>query len=198
MGIHHTKSLLHWNYFLALDADVENLSRFVDFNPANYSAYSIEMAHLMLAAASEVDVVAKLLCNKIRARAGAGTITQYRSIIKKAFPQFSGMKIVMPRYGLTLEPWICWKSNRTPEWWKYYNKVKHERNTYFNQANLKHTLNSVAGLYVTLLHFYLEEANTGMLIPSPRLFRVEEQYDAGIDISGGDLKLVYRLPVAYT
>ena len=178
---------------MALDADVENLSRFIDFNPDNYSAFSIEMAHLMLAAASEADVVAKLVCKKIGAKAKAETITHYRSIIKKAFPQFCAMKVLMPRYGLTLEPWSNWKSNKTPEWWKYYNKVKHERDRYFNQANLKHTLNAVAGLYVILLHFYLEEATTGMLIPSPRLFRVEEKYDGGIDISGGDLKFIYKL-----
>jgi hypothetical protein len=178
---------------MALEADVENLSRFIDFDPANYSAFSIEMAHLMLAAASEVDVVAKLVCKKIIAKSKAENITQYRSIIKKAFPQFCQMKVLMPRYELTLEPWKNWRSNRTPNWWNYYNRVKHERDKYFNQANLENTLNAITGLYVTLLHFYLEEANTGMLIPSPRLFRIEKQYDGGIDISGGDLKIHYRL-----
>lgn len=193
MAIHHSKSLLHYNYFIALDADVENLSRFIEFNPKNYTAFSIEMAHLILAAASEVDVVAKLICKKVNPKSKAENITQYKSIIKKAFPQLCEIKVLMPRYSLTLEPWINWKSNKTPEWWYYYNKVKHERDKYFKQANLKNTLNAVAGLFITLLYFYKYEANNGMLIPTPRLFRIEEKYDSGVVITGGELKLTYDI-----
>jgi len=193
MAIHQAESLLHYNYFIALDADVENLSRFIEFNPDNFPAYSIEMAHLMLAAASEVDVVAKLICKKVNPESKAENIAQYKGVIKKAFPQLCEIKVLMPRYGLTLEPWINWKSNKKPEWWDYYNKVKHERNKYFKQANLKNTLNAVAGLFVTLLYFYKYEANNGMLIPTPRLFRLEEKYDAGINITGGELRLSYDI-----
>lgn len=193
MAIHQAESLLHYNYFIALDADVENLSRFIEFNPDNFPAYSIEMAHLMLAAASEVDVVAKLICKKVNPESKAENIAQYKGVIKKEFPQLCEIKVLMPRYGLTLEPWINWKSNKKPEWWDYYNKVKHERNKYFKQANLKNTLNAVAGLFVTLLYFYKYEANNGMLIPTPRLFRLEEKYDAGINITGGELRLSYDI-----
>lgn len=193
MAIHQAKSLLHYNYFIALDADVENLSRFIEFNPDNYPAYSIEMAHLMLAAASEVDVVAKLICKKVNPESEAENITQYKSVITKAFPQLCEIKVLVPRYSLTLEPWINWKSNKKPEWWDYYNKVKHERDKYFIQANLKNTLNAVAGLFVTLLYFYKYEANNGMLIPTPRLFRIEEKYDGGIEITRGELKLYYDI-----
>lgn len=193
MVIHQTKSLLHYNYFIALDADVENLSRFIEFNPDNFPAYSIEMAHLMLAAAAEVDVVAKLICKKVNPKSKAENIIQYEGVIKKAFPQLCEIKVLMPRYSLTLEPWINWKSNEKPEWWDYYNKVKHERDKYFKQANLKNTLNAVAGLFVTLLYFYKYEANNGMLIPTPRLFRIEEKYEGGIEITGGELKLSYDI-----
>ncbi len=193
MVIHHSKSLIHYNYFIALDADVENLSRFIELNPDNYPAYSIEMAHLILAAASEVDVVAKLICKKVNPESKAENITQYKSVIKKAFPQLCEIKVLMPRYNFTLEPWINWKSNKKPEWWDYYNKVKHERNKYFKQANLKNTLNAVAGLYVTILHFYQHEANNAMLIPLPHLFRLEEEYEGGIEITGGELRLSYNI-----
>ena len=36
---------LHWNYFLALDKDVEALSRYVEFDESNFDTYSNEMAH---------------------------------------------------------------------------------------------------------------------------------------------------------
>jgi hypothetical protein len=151
------------------------------------------MAHLMLAAASEVDVVAKLICKKLDPSAKANNIKEYRGLLKKAFPKLSEMKVLLPRYGLKLEPWVNWKSNRTPEWWKYYNKVKHERDRYFKQANMKNTLNAVAGLFVMLLHFYVHEANHGDLVPVPSLFRVEDRFFRGVDLGSGDVKFVYRI-----
>ena len=62
--IHATTGKLHWNYFIALERDLEVVSRYVEFCPQNFDVYSIEFAHLLFAAASEVDVVAKLLCQR--------------------------------------------------------------------------------------------------------------------------------------
>jgi len=55
MAITQQPTLLHWNYFLALEADLGTLSRFVEFAEDNFATYSIEQVHLFLAAASEVD-----------------------------------------------------------------------------------------------------------------------------------------------
>ena len=57
MAIQATAGKLHWNYFLALDRDLEVVSRYVEFTKPNFNVYSIELAHLLFAAASEVDVV---------------------------------------------------------------------------------------------------------------------------------------------
>ena len=59
MAITERESLSYWNYFLALEADLERLSRFVEFTSVNFQTYSLEMARLLLTGASEVDVVAK-------------------------------------------------------------------------------------------------------------------------------------------
>jgi hypothetical protein len=56
---------LHWNYFLALERDLEVVSRYVEFTDDNNETYSIELAHLLFAAASEADVIAKLLCKQL-------------------------------------------------------------------------------------------------------------------------------------
>jgi hypothetical protein len=50
---------LHWNYFIALEEDMQALSRYIEFCDDNLDVYSIELAHLLFAAASEVDVLAK-------------------------------------------------------------------------------------------------------------------------------------------
>jgi hypothetical protein len=65
LSITTTPSKLHWNSFLALERDMEVVSRYIEFANANLGVFSIELAHLLFAAASEVDVVAKLLCAEI-------------------------------------------------------------------------------------------------------------------------------------
>jgi len=71
--------LLHWNYFLALESDLDRVSRYVEFTTYNYTTYSLEMAHLLLAAGSEIDVVLKSLCKKVNPTIEASNIL---SIVK--------------------------------------------------------------------------------------------------------------------
>jgi hypothetical protein len=184
---------IHYNYFLAIESDTEKLSRYVEFTNDNFKTYSIEIAHLLLATASEVDVVAKILCKKIDPTAQAEKISEYRKILKPAYPKIQEIKVLITRYGLKLEPWSNWKGNKTPDWWISYNKVKHERNKHFEQANLKNALNAVAGLFVLLLFLYRDDAVNGTLVPSPTLFRIDERFFAGIDLGRGDIGFVYRL-----
>ena len=75
MTIQATANKLHWNYFLALERDMETVARYVEFSAPNFDVYSIELAHLLFAAASEVDVVAKLLCQTWRQLNRATTST---------------------------------------------------------------------------------------------------------------------------
>ena len=62
MSITATKTESHWNYFLSTEADLIELSRFVEFDKKNYKCFSVEMARLLMAAAAETDVVCKQLC----------------------------------------------------------------------------------------------------------------------------------------
>lgn len=55
-------TMLHWNYFLAIEKDLENLSRYIEFDESNLKTYSIELTHILFSASSEVDVVMKQLC----------------------------------------------------------------------------------------------------------------------------------------
>lgn len=171
MGIEESKILQHWNYFLALEEDVSRLSRYLELTQANFNAYSLELARILFAAASEVDVVAKRLCERIEGAADADSINKYRGAIAPAYPEFATSTVSLPKFGLSLTPWEQWGKSRNPVWWTAYNKVKHHRHTDFERANLKNALNAVAGLFVLLLFFYGTEAATGGLAPDPTLFR---------------------------
>jgi hypothetical protein len=73
---------LHWNYFLALENDLETLSRYVEFDVANFNVFSIELAHLLFAAASEVDVLAKRMCELANPSAPRGNMDNYRACLR--------------------------------------------------------------------------------------------------------------------
>jgi hypothetical protein len=184
MAIPATGGKLHWNYFIALERDLERVSRYIEFTPANYDVYSIELAHLLFAAASEVDVVAKVLCQQLAPSAPRGNIDQYRAALLSRIPELPTFEISVPRYGLKLTPWINWSgsSPTNPDWWGSYNKVKHQRDTHFQQATLKNALNAMGALLIlTFFHYNLSlgltEKDTSLqLQPESTLMRLPGQY----------------------
>ena len=59
----------HWNYFLAIEEDLENLSRYIELREDNFATYSIETAKILMAASQEVDVLFKAICRHHKAKA---------------------------------------------------------------------------------------------------------------------------------
>jgi hypothetical protein len=170
MAITQQPTLLHWNYFLALEADLGTLSRFVEFTEDNFATYSIEQVHLFLTTASEVDVVMKQYCAVLAPAESAENIEQYRGIIHPLRPGLSLATASLPRFGVTLTPWSNWQQNRTPAWWADHNRVKHQRSEYFASAHLKNVLNAVGALFLLLIMYYREQADLRRLVPAPALF----------------------------
>ena len=81
----------HWQYLISLDNDLEELSRYIELNRANYKTFSVELVRLLLATCSELDVVAKALCEKIdpiKKRKDLRSIDAYRLIIRPMFKKF--------------------------------------------------------------------------------------------------------------
>jgi hypothetical protein len=154
MGIQVSQSFIHWNYFLALENDLAQVSRYIEFDKKNFKTYSIELSHLLLASASEVDVITKGICGFLEPTTRAENINDYQAIILRKLPELVRETIYVPRFSLTLKPWSNWKNNKKPLWWGSYNKVKHERSVYFAEANLKNVLNSMGGLLVVTFYFY--------------------------------------------
>ena len=97
MSIGEKDSLLHWNYFLAIESDLEKVSRHIEFTEKNYKVYSIELSHLLLAAASEVDVVAKGICKFLDENSRARNISGYKKIIINHLLHFVQEEVFVPR-----------------------------------------------------------------------------------------------------
>jgi len=183
--------MLHWNYYVALERDLEILSRYVEFCEDNFSVYSVELAHLLFAASSEVDVVAKLICEQISPAESRENIGEYKAILLPALPDLTSTEVYVPRYGLSFKPWSNWDGPQNPDWWRSYNKVKHERDAYFHQATLKNSLNALGALLLLTYHYYSRELaaepgqvlapkdTTDKLAPEPTLLRLHEDYYYG-------------------
>jgi hypothetical protein len=187
MTIKARESLLHWNYYLALDSDLMNVSRYIEFTGANFATYSIELAHILLASSSEVDVLAKAICHLLKPKRSAASITQYRQIITGSLNDFSHQVVQVPRFALTLQPWSNWADGASPDWWRAYNDVKHHRDEHFPDASLKNALNSLGALLIVNFHFYRltsgldmsprgKKDTTRLLEPESQLIKFEDEY----------------------
>jgi hypothetical protein len=188
----------HWNYLLTLDRDLVDLSRYIEFDERNLDCFSIEMARLLFAAASEADVVCKQLCREIDANSSANNIHRYRDEILARFPKLPAYTVKIARFGLTLRPWDEWGATTPqpiPIWWTHYNKVKHERSDNFEKASLKNVLNSVAGLFVLLLYYYSIRSDARMIdvTPVPLLLGVDDSHFGGTTIGDHHPAVMYEI-----
>ncbi|MCW5198378.1 hypothetical protein VU06_01360 [Desulfobulbus sp. F3] len=166
----------YWEYFLAIEQDLEKCSRFVDFSNSNYETNSIEFARIIMAASAEVDTVAKELCNLISPQSQAENILKYAGVILVKYPKLIEVEVSIDRYNLKVQPWNGWSTSSSPTWWQGYNKIKHERTTHFNLANLKNAIHSVSGLLLLILYFFKEKnkGESGKIskFDSPKLFNI--------------------------
>ena len=154
----------HWNYFLSVEADLERLSRFIEFDERNYQCFSVENARILIAAAAEADVVCKRLCRELDPASSADNIHKYRDAIVPTSAVLTRFEVLVPRYGLRLKPWHSWDNpGGVPTWWTAYNKIKHHRDTEYYRASLKNVLKAVAGLFVVCLYLYKDKARLGEL-----------------------------------
>lgn len=194
MTIQTQKIESHWNYLLAIERDLDELPRYVEFDEKNFGCFSIEIARILLASGAEVDVVCKQLCRVIDPRSRAKSIHGFRDKIKPAFPSIPQFEVLLPRFGLRLSPWDEWKkADGVPMWWTGYNRIKHHRDSEYGRANLQNALNAVAGLFVMALYLYRDKAQSGELLPAARLLRVDEEHFGGTNFLEQEIGINYRL-----
>ncbi len=165
-----TKPLVHWNYFLALESDYVNFSRYLEFCSDNYDAYSIEAGRLLMAASQECDVLLKQICG-----GGIEKEDGYRKEVPTLFPDFSQHKVTIPRFNLSFQPFLSWTSMpaQTPHWWTANNKFKHERHDLFERASLKNSLNAISALLLCNVYLYHKENRLSEIQPTPQLLVAE-------------------------
>jgi len=144
----------YWNYFLSIEEDLERVARFIEFDEDNLQTYSIELAKIFLSASSEIDVFLKQICHKMDDLENPKNINGYRKVIISKLPEFIEETVFVHRYGFQFNPWEEWSNNKNPNWWTNHNKVKHQRNIYFKEANVENVLKALGALLICVTYFY--------------------------------------------
>jgi hypothetical protein len=150
----------YWDYFLYLEEDLFKCNRFVEFARDNELAYSIEFARIIMAASAEIDTVAKEFCSLMNGSKRAGKILEYAEIIQRDYPKIVDVEVKTNNEEISIKPWAKWNKNMSPNWWKEYNDIKHDRNINYQKANMINAISSVSALLVILLYYY-HKANNG-------------------------------------
>jgi hypothetical protein len=155
----------HWNYFYAIENDLFECSRFVEFNEKNFGTYSIEFAQILLRAGSEVDTLAKIAT-------GSDKDAGKWEILRKKFPKLGMWTCDVVQFQIQRQPWFAWTlpNPQAPCWFNAFTAIKHHRDTHFSQANLRNTLDAVGGLLMLLCAVHLDGTIDEAKPAEPRLF----------------------------
>lgn len=172
----------HWEYYLVLEKDFLETERYISFdlgdnylyderettNIGNSMTFSNENIKQYQTICSEIDVVMKSICNEL-GNSSADNIKGYTPVILSKWSNITQQKVKIR--DIELQPFMNWKDEpnyKSPDWWKPYNKVKHERIDYYKMANLKNVLNSLAGLFILENYFikYIGDRDNDMDVPN--------------------------------
>ena len=175
---------LYWKHYIMIEKEFKTTTKYLSIDYLNFKAYSIAYAKLLLQIGSEVDVVAKELCLEVDCNSTAEKINQYAIEITGRFTEFTNVTVSCG--SIDLQPWKEW-SNKSPDWWRVYNGVKHSRNltqTYGNDtqenykfANQENVLNALAGLYQLEQYLYSlikHDPHEETPLPGSRLYKLKD------------------------
>lgn len=163
---------LYWNYFLELEHEFAETSRYVSFEKSNSNTYSREFLKLLQAICSEIDVVGKEIASIVDPTFnsnGKQTIKNWGYALQKQFHLKDYTACFLE--DLSLDPWKDWEYEARPSkagavnlavvggkptisWWKDYNSVKHQRTAIvegtsnFAKANLGNVILALAALFI--------------------------------------------------
>ena len=173
----------HWEYYLVLEKDFLEVERYVAFDlgdnflytnsavtdNGNSECFSNEFIKQYQAICSEIDVISKSICKEISGSLSANNMEQYTEIILNNWPNIIQQKVTVK--DIELQPFQNWNKRpnyQSPDWWTPYNNVKHKRILNYKKANLKNTINALAGLYILEQYFvkYIGDRDNDFDVPN--------------------------------
>jgi len=143
----------HWRYCRLLEQELDEISVYIELSKNNFSCYSIKLMRLINSAVSEFEVVAKEICSQLQPEDNVEyyNISKIRDVILSAYPNLTQTEVRVLDMNYVFCPFLGWDQESRLNWWDTYNKLKHDRNNYFERANLQQAIYSVAVLKVMVM-----------------------------------------------
>ncbi len=189
-----------WRQYIMLEKEFASTEQFVTLHPDNSNTFSSAYSKLLLQIGSEVDIVAKVLCQIHEPTFSGDNINQYMTKLLSVYPDFEIIQVEVINTGIIVEPWKDW-SIKSPSWWTVYNKVKHDRTKtgsvdsvqkeYYKFANQNYTLSALSGLFQLLIYSYYQlSVQEGKRIPVPlpgsRILKLNGSHWSDMQFIGDD------------
>lgn len=159
----------HWNWFIALETDLAQLSRYIELHKDNFKTYSIETLKIVVNACSEIDVI----CNNLPAPPGRRTIVDHLDLLKQRFPNLGAQSASLHLHDIEVKPWSVLQIGEgekppKPIWWEANNAAKHRRSSDYSKANLEQAINALAALQLLIIALHSDLGNQ-VASPPPRI-----------------------------
>ena len=141
----------YWRYYILLEKKFIETLNYVELAKENFSTYSIEYAHQLLAVGSELDTFFKIYCGfNLNDRKNIGDYTRY---IISDYPQITAQVVEIYNTEITLTPyeeWSQWNthSGNLLSWWDAYNLIKHNRQENITKASMGNVITALAALNI--------------------------------------------------
>lgn len=142
----------NWNYYLMLENDFINITRYIKLDKSNFKTFSDEIIKLLQSIGAECDLMFKKICNiNLKQRASMNNYVQ----ILNDYPQIISEKIIVKSSDIVLQPFKFWKKTSPGklEWWNAYNLIKHNREGNYKLGKFGNLLYSLAALYFLEMYF---------------------------------------------
>ena len=157
----------HWFYYLNLEDEMLETSKYVQFNHKNLETNSYRFMEIIINAATEFETLLKALYGKN----SVGNLLQ-NHLYKEDY-DFKTLDLSLIRFDLTIQPYeteIIPNKNpdeqpKTPIWWNSgYNDIKHDKMTVgLEHSTLHNSLKALASLYTLLIFIYRHKDRHGDL-----------------------------------
>lgn len=146
--------------YISIENSLRDIFQYIEPDENNGSTFSFELYSLLLRACTEVELNCKqiLIANGVSCKKYL-KMDDYKKL--EVSSKLSAYKVIYHNWRKTtakhvqyapkeLIPFANFARGEGPEWYSAYNRVKHNRETNFEEANLNNCMNAVAGILVLL------------------------------------------------
>ncbi len=153
---------LFWKHYQLIEEDLLDSDKYVSIDRDNSAVFSYHYLKSLITICCEIDSIAEVICNCNGKKADFGIINKLR-VLADCIPNFHNLRVITRKQydSMNVVPFVKFIDNNTPEWWRAYNSVKHDRankkgeRLNLSLANQKNVLYALAALYLLEKQLYL-------------------------------------------